>query len=744
MAFQPVVEVAVHLGAIRNVCLARKGLYHIRCKLTSHDSKGQRLAVPHLFEETPAEILPAGVVVQTLPGPEGSSPERDSSATEARVFRSRTVSISYAEEEKELNDLACFRLELGDEEVELNLEVELMHLDMPVGRGQLTQDVSRRFVTLDSEVLRLTGFAAKDCLQIYKPVTFHEPNVCCVDLLVFATLLDYRLRARRSVMKRNGDTARSSLSRTLATLSHSSARGGGASGDGYSTELLADLTSAEASLVEVQKAASCGSHGSWGIRNPFRTPPSPEKGSSLARSSLAAWAAAADAGARQQDSAAEVALRMMLQELSAASLRVVGVWQELLSQVLQQRSEFTRMLRADWRRRLRKHCASQVLHADCDRPSNTRPADLAAHHERLAQEHRRRCAKPLLSENGGHEVVLLKVIAEKGPAGRHPVVFEQRCAKADTVDEFADWKPVSPGVWKMEATRFGYSRGPGVLDSPRSPSRQVSAKLVEKVGQHVLVLVHGFQGSSWDLQLFRNQLHVVFPDAQVFCAMANEDDSECDIRVQGTRLAKEVKAFLSRVKLSRLSFVAHSMGGVVVRAALAELMEYKSKLFTFMSLGSPHLGYGCASSSLFTTGLWITQQVKVWPSVQQLTLGDTEDLPKEAEPFLVELARVRCLEHFQHIVLVTSTQDQYTPFESARLEMPPASDGLGAEERRYASMLKDILGPIDPEQILRLDVNFHFDETTLDTFIGRAAHIELIENQSFFEILTHCYSYLFE
>lgn len=767
MAFQPLVEVAVHLGAIRNVCLARKGLYHVRCSLTVQGSKGRCPAVPHhIFEAEVSKgaILPAAVVVLPPVGPEvgSSSPQRDSDTSETRAFRSQTVPISHAEEVQELNDLACFRLELGEDRAELNLELELMFLDMPVGKGQLTQDASQRFVTLDSEVLRLTGFAAKDCLKIYQPVTFHEPNFCCVDLLVFASLVDYRLRARPAVKQDEGDAAPSSVPRSLATLSHNPtgypkrrmSRGSQpSSGDDGSSppqsgaavdlqnELLNELESAEASLIAVQKAACPG------LRTSSQSPPSSiqkdSRSTSVARSSLAAWAAAADAGDLQQGSGPEVALRTLLQELSAASLQLLGTWQELLRRLVQQRSEFTEMLRADWKRRLRKQRATQVLHAQRERGPHERPADLAMQNRRLAEEHRHRGAESLPLENGKHDVVLVEVAADKSLRGSLPVVFEQRSAKVEVVDKASDWKPVSAGVWKKEAAAFGYARGPGDLDLPENRSQYDFAKPSKKAGKHVLVLVHGFQGSSWDLQLFRNQLSVAFPDAVLLCATANEADSECDLRVQGARLAQEVKAFLTKFTVSRLSFVAHSMGGVVVRTALPDLMEYGTKLFTFMSFGSPHLGYGCASSSLFSTGLWLTQQVKAWPSVKQLTLGDIEQ-PSEVKPFLEELARVRCLEHFQHIVLVTSAQDQYTPFESARLEMPPASDGLPAEQQRYASMLKDILDPIAPEQILRLDVNFHFDETNLDTFIGRAAHIELIENQSFFEVLIHCYSYLFE
>ena len=41
------------------------------------------------------------------------------------------------------------------------------------------------------------------------------------------------------------------------------------------------------------------------------------------------------------------------------------------------------------------------------------------------------------------------------------------------------------------------------------------------------------------------------------------------------------------------SFIGHSMGGIITRAALAHplLRKYRPKMHTYCSLGSPHLGY---------------------------------------------------------------------------------------------------------------------------------------------------------
>ena len=65
-----------------------------------------------------------------------------------------------------------------------------------------------------------------------------------------------------------------------------------------------------------------------------------------------------------------------------------------------------------------------------------------------------------------------------------------------------------------------------------------------------------------------------------------------------------------------------------------------------------------------------------------LRLQDAED-PRAS--FLYELAaRSQALSHFTHVVVVSSYQDQYAPFESARMEVRagPSSRALGGGSAR--------------------------------------------------------------
>jgi len=51
--------------------------------------------------------------------------------------------------------------------------------------------------------------------------------------------------------------------------------------------------------------------------------------------------------------------------------------------------------------------------------------------------------------------------------------------------------------------------------------------------------------------------------------------------------------FQLALPLGKLSFIGHSMGGIISRAALAHplMRKHRAHLHTYCSLGSPHLGY---------------------------------------------------------------------------------------------------------------------------------------------------------
>jgi alpha-beta hydrolase superfamily lysophospholipase len=48
---------------------------------------------------------------------------------------------------------------------------------------------------------------------------------------------------------------------------------------------------------------------------------------------------------------------------------------------------------------------------------------------------------------------------------------------------------------------------------------------------------------------------------------------------------------MNTFKYDKISFIGHSMGGVIIRSALLHLKAFRDKFSVFISLSSPHLGY---------------------------------------------------------------------------------------------------------------------------------------------------------
>ncbi|PFH32608.1 serine esterase (DUF676) protein [Besnoitia besnoiti] len=233
---------------------------------------------------------------------------------------------------------------------------------------------------------------------------------------------------------------------------------------------------------------------------------------------------------------------------------------------------------------------------------------------------------------------------------RHPVVFEQRYRKC----AFSISPPPIPPCLPLR---------------PPSSSLSLACAPPSSKGIHLFVLVHGFQGSSHDMRLLRNNIAAFYPAAAFLCSSANQEHTEGDIEVMGKRLADEVHAHIQDSfpleGLAKLSFIGHSLGGVIIRAALPHLVRpYGSHFFLYLSLSSPHFGFVKSKSRLVSIGVWLLKKWRKSLCLQQLTLSDAKDY---ASTFLYRLSRRPGLNEFRHICLVASSQDTYAPLQSAAI-----------------------------------------------------------------------------
>uniref|UniRef100_A0A0E0BFS4 DUF676 domain-containing protein n=1 Tax=Oryza glumipatula TaxID=40148 RepID=A0A0E0BFS4_9ORYZ len=274
---------------------------------------------------------------------------------------------------------------------------------------------------------------------------------------------------------------------------------------------------------------------------------------------------------------------------------------------------------------------------------------------------------------------------------------------------------------------------------------------VVHIEQHVMVVPqHGSSkrlGHHLDLRLIRNQWILRDPGAECLLSQTNEDRTCGDFKEMGRRLSNEVVAFLKRkidrysrnggCKDLKLSFVGHSIGNIIIRSALADpkMQPFLKNLYTYMSISGPHLGYWYSSNSLFNSGLWLMKRLKGVQCMHQLTFSDEQD-PQNT--FFYKLCKLNTLDNFKNIILVSSPQDGYVPYHSARIDSCPASSSDNSKKGQvFTEMLNNCLDQLrapssETRVFMRCDVSFdqssHGRRRSLNTMIGRAAHIEFLEN----------------
>lgn len=132
-------------------------------------------------------------------------------------------------------------------------------------------------------------------------------------------------------------------------------------------------------------------------------------------------------------------------------------------------------------------------------------------------------------------------------------------------------------------------------------------------GLHLIVCVHGLDGNSADLRLMRTYLELGLPGAHLEFLMSerNQGDTFSDFDTMTDRLVAEILFHIETCGLrpARISFVAHSLGTIIVRSALTrpKMRPFLSLLHTFLSLSGPHLGTLYNNSGLVNMGMAIAK-----------------------------------------------------------------------------------------------------------------------------------------
>ncbi|KAJ8938323.1 hypothetical protein NQ318_007035, partial [Aromia moschata] len=265
-------------------------------------------------------------------------------------------------------------------------------------------------------------------------------------------------------------------------------------------------------------------------------------------------------------------------------------------------------------------------------------------------------------------------------------------------------------------------------------------------GMHLVVCVHGLDGNSADLRLVVTNeeeglgAYELRHDSKAyldkyFGQLGNSVGMASDANLG--MLISEILHYLdtSSIRPTRVSFVGHSLGNIIIRSALTrpQMKFLLPRLHTFLSLSGPHLGTLYNSSGLVNMGMWFMQKWKKSGSLLQLCLKDSTD-PRHS--FLYRLSQRSTLHHFKNILLCGSGQDRYVPLHSARIELCKESMKDTSDQGTiYREMVHNIISPIIAQKELKLvryDIH-HALPNTANALIGRAAHIAVLDSELFIE-----------
>ncbi|KAK6725729.1 hypothetical protein RB195_004195 [Necator americanus] len=271
---------------------------------------------------------------------------------------------------------------------------------------------------------------------------------------------------------------------------------------------------------------------------------------------------------------------------------------------------------------------------------------------------------------------------------------------------------------------------------------------------HLVVFVHGLEGTCDDLSSYRNVFRIIAGDTPGFhylLSSSNHTKTWSDIDEMAENLLSEVQSYVLRYSEPpvRVSFVAHSLGGVIVRAAVCrdEAEWLRPRLHCLMTINSPHLGLAYVGKGV-NLGIQFMQWWKQSRCMEQLSLKDETTF---CDSLLFRLSQKKTFGLFRRVLLIGTPADLFVPCHSALLTPCKSAlkdpSALGSTYRDMLSNVHDDITTSDRTTVaIRYSTWHSISSPRASRFTGRAAHIAAVEDDIFIEKLfaTSAFRYFME
>lgn len=685
MSFRAIVEVAVHFESFRNIDLCKQGTYFIQVQVFHTVNEKVFRAAPH--------------ICHVKGSPRWSVVEKDSGEIDDFYYNSQSFMIKYCDEEIDINEIAVFRTEIdaytGGVVPELTVLCSLNYSIITGKRSYISE-----FSSFETEAV--SEVKVRNCLygvNQFVPITFDDTHCCVINSTIHAIPIEFRFRPRPMLTS----IEENSLS-GLKTEEENFNIPNSLTEIFFEGQYLID----QPLLNRVQQKYVKLLHNVYkkNIKllqewNKIIIDDNNKNNNEL----LVQDPQIEDLAEMEiiHEDNAIIATEMILCQIQKIAEKLNLLEFEMIETLQKSPTKICYAMMLQYNEILKDQLGESIFRtvSQCDN-------FCVLGKEKTAQDHKKIAKKIRKSEYYRNIDPLPVIVKGLFPYSNfHPIIFLDISSKV----------PENKLLWNNEWVSY-----------MSNPHKAI----------HLIVFVHGFQGSSFDLRLIRNHAAMCRSNTFLLCSSKNESHTEGDISGMGLRLAKEVERYIRDWcpdgQVDKISFIGHSLGGIIIRAALPYLQSLSNKFQFLITFSTPHLGYMYNSSALVDAGMWFIKKWRKSLCMKQLSMSDASS---PIDSFLYGLSLAEGIQWFKHIAFVSSIQDNYAPFESARIEVGPKAidDSKG---RIYIEMANNILSRVTAEKIHRIDVNFKLEKKGIDSMIGRAAHIQMLDNRALINMVLHC------